>query len=568
MPSIFSTFNMLRRTLSTQQSAINTTTHNISNANTEGYSRQSVTMRTTRPEGFAALNSTAGPGLLGTGVEVGEISRARDLFLDNQIRTETSTLGKYNSRDLYLSEVETIFMEPSDNGLSSVLGKMWDSWQVLSGNPENSTARTGVVQASKTLTDQINHTYVQLKDLQDNIGDLIKDNTVEVNYTVKQIEDLNRQIMGVKVSGNNPNDLLDKQDLLIDKLSGMLNIRVERTSLGEAVITTTDGKTNDTIYITGTSKQNLLYVKDVSDDGNTLTYYDKDGIQRTISKDAQEPDGKFLGLKGAKVMWASDSGGIFTVAAASVKGGSVEGYTTVYDEIETYKDQLDALAVSIAYAVNTVHNDGALPGEYGYVAFFTTKDGRGEEYISAANITVNGAFDSDLSLIKTNGIKQRTVNGDGSVTSVEYPATNGDRALAIARLRDSRIYINEFFDDGSSETGFDRMNNTIVKIYNDLKKTGDASMKLDDENKGTTIDGYFNDIVARLGSSTNQAKNMVTSQQALLDQLLTRKESISGVSMDEEMANLVQYQRTYQAAARALSMMDELLDTVVNGLIR
>lgn len=566
MSGLFATFNTLRRAMSAQQGAINTTSHNISNANTEGYSRQIVTFETSVPEGMPSLNSSSGPGLIGTGVEISEITRARDEFLDNQIRNENSTSGKFTAREEYLSEVETIFMEPSDNGLSTTLGKMWDAWQTLSGNPESSTARTNVREASQTLADQITHTYQQLKGLQVHSGDLIKENAVDFNYTVSQIEDLNRQIIAVTNAGDHPNDLLDRQDVLIDKLSGMLKIKVDRDKLGYATISTVDSETNETIYITGKNKQNLLYIDSISDDGSSMTYYDMDGIQKTVT--TAQTGVNYSSLKSAKLMWGTGDGSTIVVKKAAVESGCIEGYASVYNEIDTYKDQLNAMAKAIAYAVNTVHNDGHLPGDadYDYVPFFTTQDGTGEDNISAENIRVNAVFTTDLSKIKTNGIKERTVNADGTVTSVEYPATNGDRALAIARLRDSRININEFLS-GSTPVKT-RADNSITVNYNNVKNTGAATMRLTDESNGTTIEGYFNDIIARLGSSSSQASGMVTSQQALLNQLQTRKESISGVSMDEEIANLIQYQRAYQAAARALSMMDELLNTVVNGLIK
>ena len=113
MSGLFYTFNIFKSGMGAQQTAINVTAHNISNADTEGYSRQRATMVTSRPIGMTSLNSTAGPGMIGTGVKVDEVSRARDIFLDVQLRNEFATYGNYAAREEFLSNIEVMAMEPS-----------------------------------------------------------------------------------------------------------------------------------------------------------------------------------------------------------------------------------------------------------------------------------------------------------------------------------------------------------------------------------------------------------------------------------------------------------------------
>src|SRR5690554_748446 len=126
MSGIFTTFNTAKRGMFGQQHSINTTSHNITNANTEGFSRQRVQLETT--PGF----SIAGVGRMGTGVQVSTITRIRDAYLDTQIRYEGSIAGQYRARQEVLDQVEMIFLEPSDAGLNTIMGRMWDSWQELS----------------------------------------------------------------------------------------------------------------------------------------------------------------------------------------------------------------------------------------------------------------------------------------------------------------------------------------------------------------------------------------------------------------------------------------------------
>lgn len=673
MPSIFSSLYTLKRAMGAQQYALNTTAHNIANANTDGYSRQRVTMEASRPEGVNSVNSSFGPGQLGTGVDVSEVTRSRDYFLDAQIRNETGTLETFKAREQFLSEIETIFMEPSENGLSNAMGEMWDSWQQLSAGPENSTLRNGVIENSRTVTDMMNHAYYQLENLEINSDDLAKGQVYDMNQVITEIENLNQQIMGVRIGGNNPNDFLDKQDLLIDKLSGMINISVKRGPLGQAIIK------SDDISLVGGNKKNLSFVKSIdpvdSSDlskGYVISYYSKGDTSEL--KALQIDNDKYNSLMGAKIIWTDDTGNY--IEKALPDEGSIKGFASIYTEIKEYKNQLDSLAKGIAYAVNTIMNDGDVPYDIsnnpptkveGYIPFFVSSDGMDDGTISAKNITVNRELESDPTKIKTYGKKEVILEDpsdpDSPIKSITYyPENNGDRAIAIAQLRDSRLFMNELlvsdsivtsarFDDpvvsgltggpknlviksggmeesisiangdtlqtiadriNSSDTiksmsvravvennrliiqnmksennavsvtdnddgnvlgalkiyGKDsmelRVNNSIVNSYN--KKS--TSMKISDDTKGTTIGNYFKDTIAMLGSSARQAEGMITSQDALVSQLDVRKESVSGVSMDEEMANLIQYQKAYQAAAKMVSIMDELLDTIINNMVR
>jgi flagellar hook-associated protein 1 FlgK len=659
MPGIFSTFNILRRAMSAQQYAVDTTSHNIANANTEGYSRQRATMEASKPQGSITFNSASGPGQLGAGVEISEITRARDLFLDVQIRNEMSTSGRFKARDEFLSEVEIIFMEPSDKGLSSNMGKMWDAWSELAKNPENSNARTDVAQASLTLADSLNHTYDQLDKLESHADELIQGQVFDFNSLISQIEDLNRQIQGVRITGSNPNDLMDKQDIFIDKLSEMANIRVQRTSLGEAIITANG--TN----VTGSSSQNLSYIKSFekkADGSYTMSYYDKGDASSFKMKNISAEE--YQMLRDSKIIWTDGRGNI---SKASLESGSIKGYMSIYGEIDEYRNQLDAMARGIAYAVNTVHNGGHRTDEYvnNDIAFFVASGNPGDESaITAGNITVNPTIISDPSKIHANTVYN---NVDPSTND---PIGNGDRALAISKLRDSRIYMNEFLynkstvvsgvitENPAQALGFEgelvlssggitgsinvsagdslidiaaeinaiddgktldsqklflnatvdngrliiqgmREENNYVDIQNGGSNTSDlldslkilgkegpnywldvrnnnsivdgydpVTMEIKDDPKGTTLESFFKDTISKLGSSARQAKSMVAGQEALIGQLDARKESISGVSIDEEVANLVQYQRAYQAAAKAVSVVDEMLDTLVNGMFR
>lgn len=559
MSGLFGTFNILKRAMGANQYALNTTSHNIANANTEGYSRQRVSMEASQPFGNSSLTSASGPGQLGTGVDISEITRARDIFLDTQIRNELSTLGKYEARDEFLSEIETIFMEPTDTGLSTAMGKMWDAWQELSRGPENSTLRIGVVDSSENLTDMLNHLYYQLDNLDVHSNNLVKSQVFEINQTITEIEALNEQIMAVKIGNHNPNDLMDKQDVLIDKLSGMMNISVDRNRLGDVTITS-NGET-----IVGNGKKELSFIVgepefDSATQKTTIKIYEKGdsiGGERDIIIDDDAAGSFYNSIKNDKFIWTTASG----VEKADIKDGSIKGYASIYTEINEYKSQLNALARGIAYSVNIVMNDGKPTTDASYIPFFVASedvDGNGtidENDINADSIRVNPAIKSDNTKIKTQADPTDTSN-------------NAERALAIAQLRDSRINLNQFLDE-NLVPDIRNANSIVTHPYYHQYNTGNSmSMRIENDPSGTNLDIFFRDSVAKLGSSAEQASDIVTSQEALLAQLSIRKESVSGVSMDEEMANMIQYQRSYQAAARVVSTIDELLDVVINRMAR
>ena len=190
MSGLFATLNTSKTGMFAQQQYINVTSHNISNANTEGFSRQHLVLQTGRPQTIAG-----GVGQIGTGVTVSSIERTRNQFLDYQIRKESSLLGNYGVRQDYLSEIEGIFNEPSDTGISELMSQFFDAWQTLSKNPEKSDARTVVAQKAKALADELNHTYKKLNDTKDNAAKEIQSNLFEINTIIDQLNSINKEII-------------------------------------------------------------------------------------------------------------------------------------------------------------------------------------------------------------------------------------------------------------------------------------------------------------------------------------------------------------------------------------
>lgn len=477
MSGIFNTLNTANKGLMAQQTALHTTGHNISNANTEGYSRQRVDLKSDLSFNYP------GVGQLGSGVKMESVVRIVNANIGKQIRQENGILQEFNAKSEIMEQLEVIFNEPSDTSLNFNIGEMFDAWQELSKNPESLTSKTIVVEKSKTLADTYNHMISQIDDLGEETENLLGKNIDDFNSTLDKLETLNKQIFNISVKGNTPNDLLDQRDLLLKDLSSISNIDVDFDEYGRTNIEL-GGET----ILTPKGEINKLKLN-TNDEGEII------GI---VLKDDETKD-----------------------LTDSITSGEIKGRIDSLDDIEGRKEELEIFAKTMSEAINTVHGD--LDIEEGDTRFFIYEDGQ---------LEVNEDLLEDPSKIIA-GKDNNAPEGDGS------------RALAISRLRNTKI---KFSDDPNFDD-----------LVND-------DLELEDDPNGNTIGGYYNDMVASVGISKEHADNMVANQEAVVNQLDLRRESVSGVSIDEEITNIIKFQSAYGANARVISTLTEMLDTLINRM--
>lgn len=620
MAGLFSTFNIATRGMSVQQKAIDVTSHNISNANTEGYSRQRAKIETTTPYTDPSINRATGAGQMGTGAQVSAIERYRDTFIDYQIRTQTSTKGQYDTIQTQLGEVESIFNEPTDTGFSAVLTKFFSSWQDLSKAASSSEARTTVAQSAASLADDLNDKYNQMMKLKQNVQTEVQNSVYNINSQLNQISKLNQQIKAITVSGDTANDLMDKRDLLLDNLSEEFNINVTKTDLDGISVAPVDtngvAQPNMVSSVDNGTDKRLSYISSIEGDSSTLdpltgkekctiTYYSMGDIssasnKHTITVSATSDEMKSIDEN--RVLWtntdgiAIDSSGsplnsastTYTTAQLTMfqpSDGNLKGYTAVQQDVDSYVDQLNNVAKTLAFSVNAIHSGLSDPGianvppsatastspvNYDAMPFFVNSDTAqysssnvmsnlaatlgAEQNITAGNISINKQILSDVSQIKTRKNDYQYANESSNTVDGE---ADGARALAIAGLANALIKVS---DVGSA-----------INSRADLFAAGENTLSSDgltfgNNSSGATVSAYFKDIVDVLGTQSQEAQRVVTNQNSLLANFQNSKASISGVSLDEEMSNLIQYQHAYQANAKVISTLDELLDVVVNGL--
>ena len=560
MASIFSTFNTAKSGLTVHQSGINVTSHNIANSSTVGYSRQRAKIQTSRP-----ITLGAEAGQVGTGAQISAIERVRDSFLDYQVRVEKAELGKYSTKLDYLSQVEGIFNEPSDTGISTALSDFFDAFQELSKQSTSSSTRVVVTQKTKTLCDLLNNTYSKLEKLQENSVESVKNSVKEVNSILEQLTIVNNQIRIASITGDQPNDLMDSRDNLLDELSSKFGIDVDKTQFNGNDITATGIGANLNPLVNSEPNgevTRLSFISEIKDNGNgshTISYFVNGDTEKpktitvsglavtevdTLKKTRillTDGNGEMIDGKGNIV---KDGGTIANPIEKFIpKSGEIAGAIEVQESIGSYMNQLDKMAKGLALSVNAIHSgsmDSNIKDTTKTLDFFVASDGKDEAGINAKNISINTLILENPSFINT---KENVDAGEG----------DGSRALAIAQLQSTLISIN-------------KIDSTITRAQLCKFTNGSTMSLVNDVASGTKVESYFQDVVDKLGVEAQHAKRVVSNEEDLLNSLDISRLSVSGVSLDEEMTNLIQYQKAYSANAKTITTVSDMLDIIL-GLI-
>ena len=221
--------------LEAAQAAITTTGENIANANTAGYTRQTVQTSATAP---LTIPGQGGGSQVGTGVSITDISRIRNQFLDVQYRAQNSATSNANSNATELGQVQTAVNEPSSSGLQSVMSNFWSAWNAL-GSTQNASTLQGVVGAGQTLASTFNAVAQQMQTVQSQASQQYASLTGangQVAQDAQQIATLNAQISQAQQAGISPNTLMDQRDSALDDLSSLAQISVSTGSNGAVTV--------------------------------------------------------------------------------------------------------------------------------------------------------------------------------------------------------------------------------------------------------------------------------------------------------------------------------------------
>lgn len=514
MRSTFMGLETNKRGLYTQQSGLYTTGHNISNANTLGYTRQRVNMQATAGFPGVGLNTPTMPGFLGTGVEAGSIQRIRDGFVDQQFRQESNKLGYWESRSKAISQMEDVLAEPSAYGLQQSLSDFWQSLQTLAANPENGGARAVVVQRGEAVADSFNYMHKSLSEIQTNLGKEIGVSTKNINSILKQISELNKQIAEVEPNGFMPNDLYDARDVLLDELSTYVPIEVSYEKSGGRALAIAEGTVTVKIKtdgepITVVQKSSYSNLKPVGTGGTDSEGNPVEDMTH-FTFEGGPANGKELSVNDMQIAGSLKS---LVNSYGYQDGTEIKG---LYPEMI---EKLNKMASVFAEAFNVVHEKGTdLNGDEGK-EFFVSKDGK---TIDASNISINNVIKEDPNKFAASNSKPVDPNDP----TIKPEVGNGQNAKAL----------------------------------------GDVLFAPLDGLEKSSVQSFYSGIIGELGVEGQQAVGMTKNSITLLGAVSNRRDSISSVSLDEEMTDMIRFQQAYNASARMITVMDETLDKIINGM--
>lgn len=513
MRSTFAGLSIASSGLFAAQRALDITGHNISNANTRGYSRQRLNQAAQDP-----MSIVGGQGQLGLGVKMQFISQVRDEMLDIKYRTEVNTLGKWEEKYNSISQIEAIFNEPTDTGIRKVMDNFFEGLNSLSKDPSSPTTRAVFIQSAVALAQNFNH-------MTDNFEKMIRDANEEVESSVRsinsmgsQIARLNKQILEAELDGSRANDLRDARNLLIDDLSKLVDIQVKEVPISNGNSSTLS------ILIQGTPLVNHTdtNVLELETDQDHPMY--KDGL------DAIQSRTDLSTIRVSNIKWATGSSLDQTKLGGTI-GGQLQQRDGFKDEnkgIPYYIRFTSEFAKSFAETINTAHAAG-------YALGATTPSGldifesNGGATINAGNIKVNQALLNDPTLLALGG--------------VSGAKDDNKNAIAMLELRNNKSFISEI-------------------EYNPL--SGKSKIVL---GEGTPED-VIKTMISTLGVDGQEAKRMFNNQQYLAEEIDSFRMSVSGVSQDEEMSNMIKFQHAYNAAARMITTVDEMIDVIINRMGR
>ena len=620
MANAFAGIELGKRSIMAHTQQIQTAGHNISNADTEGYTRQRVQVKTFDPLYRPDLTRAETPGQIGQGTTIESISRLRDEMLDKRIVAQTNQETYWETREQYYSMIEQIYNEPADISVRGNMDKFWQSWQELSVYPDSKAVRQAVVTRGETLAESISQRYTSLSGIGTLINGDIEATVKQINDYAKQIADINGEIVRSKAMGDNPNDLLDRRDVLVEKLAKLANVSSDTRDSDEF-----------NVHING----QVLVQGSVARSFDLVPNTDNNGYDTVVWKD--------------------------TGLTADVAGGKLGALVELRDvDIRNEVQSLNTMALNFADLVNDVHRAGIGANNVSGLDFFVqhpfVTDVKGNYDRNG-----DGAVDSSyvFRLSGTNELNpQDKVGLDGVMTlsgktgniTVPYYANDTIEAV-IARINDSQGEVKAYLDrdnhlvlkattsqamenpdfvirhvedsgmflagysgilNGSGAEGaydFNRadavdsisgsyavapvLNPAEYIAVNDAVKNdvnsvaaafpnpqgravigdGRAAVEIAAIRNSSvmigasrTFDDYFAESVTNAGLKGEQAENMLLSQNAIMNDLRDLRDSISGVNIDEELADIMKFQHGYNAAAKYVTVIDSMLDTIINRL--
>jgi flagellar hook-associated protein 1 FlgK len=536
--SLFGLFDIAKSTIFASQAALSVTSNNIANVNTPGFSRREALFAVASPVVLSG-------NLLGNGVTVSGIKRYYDSFVQTQLWGQYQNYGKSYALDQALSQVEQVFNEAKSIGLAAPLTDFFNAWQEVATNPEGFAERGVLLQKANSLVLAAKQMQLGITDTLKNMNESIDTMVERVNAIASEIAAINSKIVQIEAGSQTEgsNDLRDQRDTLLNELSNLVDFNSYEDKNGS--ITVTVGMRN---LVSGVTTNNLS--TKTNEDGDKELYLDGINITENVQK------------------------------------GQLGGFFSVRDNIRTNSlNGLQRLIASLIKETNILHRAGyGLDGTTGN-DFFTPLQLSTRDFSSGADMTAAITDPAQLTLdeynIQFDAANYYVYNKQTGalVTSGAYSSGNPISFDGIELIITGAVTSNDEFTVSPLT---DVIKNFEVAIT-DQQKIAAASLdtKLPGDNSnalliaqlsqnaitnlgGATFSSYYGGLVSTIGLLSKAASDSLTFDDNLLSELNNKRESLSGVSLDEEAANLIKFQRSFEAGAKMIQVTDELLQTLLN----
>lgn len=575
MRSTFSGLNTMVRGVFSNQLSLDTVGHNITNASTEGYSRQSVNLAATRGQNVSSLY---GDVIVGTGVDSVSIQRARNIYADKQFWSETSQQQYYKTCQTNYDKVEAIFNDSDKTGILNSMEEFYKAWQDLSANASTDSNRVAVIEKGNVFTDKLKTATQQMQSQINAQYDDMSSTLTKINDITNQLTKLNQNIMSTEATGASANDLRDKRDLLVDELSGYMNLNVYEDDNGMYTVVSNgvsmvNGINRLTLEMSTPIANSTYGINDYSIQikESGIAYIPTDGSLKaqldTIAEDKSYID-KMADMAGFMLttfnnMHQQGAGIDGSDSSLGTADGPTFGINFFGDNNTVYTWDSDTHSVlatemqngtvkrSLAYTESTANGVTTRRPSVkidGTVAAKTNLDG--VNIINALSINTAIAATGGTSLIAARSFKvTQNTDANGAYLDTYSVTANGPKDGTNAVNMSSLFNLEKSNVTTTADISF---NGTAIS--NDKRAIDNIS-----------LNAYYNSMMSQLGSDSESVDDKADAQDDLINQIVSWRSSTSGVDWNEELTNMIMFQQGYSACSRCLTTMDEMLDKLINS---
>ena len=610
MANGFGSFYVGNSGLVNAQNAINVTANNLANVDTPGYVREQV--RFSDKSYITRVNPTIRTNMQqnGLGVSVSDVAHARDIFLDKAYRRENGRSEFYSSMYNAVAYVEDILQETDGEEFKQSVADLWKAFQEFGKDPSNSTNQSLILQKSELFLSRTASVYSDLQKYQENINEEISDKIDRVNEIGKRVNELNYEIMKVESNGlETAMTLRDERDYLIDELSGYLNIEAKENSTGQVIIKAEgvtfvdeDGFNKIGLRVKESAKGTGFYTPfwgHLSDAAKGETgYTDVFDFSMDISTEYNNDIGSIKALLYARGENYGEYEYLDTKAQANFSQEFKDKYA--YSKIDDcVVAETQAEVTYLLHKVILAMNDIMVPNKTMSADEIQAAAGNGATSITAYD--ANGKEYQITSSTKILDAENCNVGADKKIPPEELFVRDNCERYTEVTYKDQNDKIQTLYVY-NEEDEYDT--NTLYKIGNvsinpDLLKevtkmpvyrqngTADSNGAVDmslgtkitaawqqtsmviapDDTVPCNFEDYYDKIIDRLGISGNVYYTASQTMSATVASVDNQRQQVIGVSSDEELTNMIKYQSAYNAASRYITVISEMTDTIVSGLI-